>query len=132
MKEDLLTGSEPDSTFSKATKRWIVFIVALAGFSSPLSANVYFAALNYIAADLHVSLELTNLTITAYLICQGIVPSIFGDLADMLGRRPVYLLVLLIYFAANIGLALQNSYPALLVLRMLQSTGSSGELSTVK
>ena len=76
------------------------------------------------------SLELMNLTITAYLICQGIVPSIFGDLADMVGRRPVYLLVFLIYFSANIGLALQNSYPALLVLRMLQSTGSSGELST--
>lgn len=77
------------------------------------------------------SLELMNLTITAYSICQGIVPSIVGDLADMIGRRPVYLLVFLTYLSANTGLALQDSYPALLVLRMFQSTGSSGKLSVM-
>ena len=129
--EKQITRSELYTIFSKPTKRWIVFIVSLAGFFSPLSANIYYPALNDIAKDLHVSLELMNLTITAYLICQGIVPSIFGDLADMVGRRPVYLLVFLIYLSANVGLALQNSYPALLVLRMLQSTGSSGEFSAI-
>lgn len=119
----------PYTIFSKPTKRRIVCIIALAGFFSPLSANIYFPALSYIGKDLHVSLELMNLTITAYLICQGIVPSILGDLADTLGRRPVYIMVFLIYFAANIGLAIQDTYPALLVLRILQSSGSSGKIS---
>lgn len=114
------------SVFHKSTKRWIVFLVALAGFFSPLSANIYFPALNYIAEDLRVSLELINLTITAYLICQGIVPYIIGSLADVLGRRPLYLAVFAIYLAANVGLALQTSYPALMVLRIIQSSGSSG------
>ena len=118
----------PYSLFSPSAKRWTVALIALAGFFSPLSANIYFPALNYVARDLHVSLELINITITAYLICQGLVPSIIGDLADKIGRRPVYLAVFLIYFGANIGLALQDSYPALLVLRILQSCGSSGEL----
>jgi hypothetical protein len=115
------------SAFGKSSKRWITVLVAMAGFFSPLSANIYFPALDYIAQDLHVSLELMNLTITAYLICQCIVPSIFGDLADMVGRRPVYLLVLLLYFTANLGLTFQHSYAALLVLRMVQSTGASGK-----
>jgi hypothetical protein len=119
----------PYTIFSKPTKRGIVCIIALAGFFSPLSANIYFPALNYIGKDLHVSLELMNLTITAYLICQGIVPSVLGDLADTLGRRPVYITVFLIYFAANIGLAVQGTYPALLALRILQSSGSSGKTS---
>lgn len=35
----------------------------------------------------------------------------------------------MIYFCANLGLALQSSYPALLTLRMLQSTGSSGTIA---
>lgn len=120
-------GTPMYTVFRKSTQRWIVFLVALAGFFSPLSANIYFPALNYIAADLSVSLELINLTITAYLICQGIVPFIIGGLADAHGRRPLYLIVFLIYFAANVGLALQTSYPALIVLRVLQSSGSSGE-----
>jgi MFS family permease len=35
----------------------------------------------------------------------------------------------IIYIAANIGLAVQDSYPALMVLRCLQSAGSSGTVS---
>ena len=115
------------STFSNKAKRGIVLLVALAGFFSPLSANIYFPALEYIASDLHVSLELMNLTITAYLVCQGLVPFMVGDLADRLGRRPIYLAIFVIYLAANLGLALQKSYSALLILRILQSSGSSGQ-----
>lgn len=48
-----------------------------------------------------------------------------GDFADKAGRRPAYVLCFTIYIAANIGLALQNDYAALFVLRCLQSAGSS-------
>lgn len=116
------------SVFTKPEKRWVIFLIAMAGFFSPLSANIYFPAINYLARDLSVSLELINLTITAYLICQGIVPSLVGDTADMIGRRPVYIAAFVVYLAANVGLALQDSYAALLVLRILQSSGSSGML----
>lgn len=112
--------------FNKSTGRWTIFFVALAGFFSPLSANIYFPALNYLAHDLHVSLKPINLTITAYLVCQEVVPFIFGDAADTIGRRLVYVAAIVIYLAANIGLALQDSYPALHVLRVLQSSGASG------
>jgi hypothetical protein len=44
-----------------------------------------------------------------------------------MGRRPVYIATLTIYFSVNIGLALQRSFPALLLLRMLQSAGISGK-----
>lgn len=48
-----------------------------------------------------------------------------GDFADKAGRRPAYIVCFAIYIAANIGLALQNTYAALFVLRCLQSAGSS-------
>ena len=121
--------SEVYSVFSVTERRMIVFLVAMAGFFSPFSAFIYFPALKTIAKSLSVSLELTNITVTMYLIVQGIVPSIFGDLSEGLGRRPVYLLVFIIYIAASIGLACQNSYAGLLVLRMLQSAGSSGTIA---
>lgn len=48
-----------------------------------------------------------------------------GSFADATGRRPAYLICFVIYIGANIGCALAPNYAALLVLRMLQSAGSS-------
>ena len=114
------------SNFTKGQKRWIVLLVAFAGMFSPLSSFIYYPAIHTIALDLGVTITLINLTITSYMIVSGITPAIVGDMADMIGRRPVYLATFIMYFAANIGLALQKSYPALLMLRMLQSAGGSG------
>lgn len=100
-----------------------------AGFFSPVSANIYFPALETLARDLHVSNSLINLTLTSYMIFQGLAPAFVGSLADSMGRRPAYTLCFVIYIAANIGLAVQDSYAALFVLRCLQSTGSSATVA---
>lgn len=78
------------------------------------------------AVDFGVSITLINLTITSYMIIAGVAPAFMGDLADQSGRRPVYLLMFLLMTVSNIGIALQKSFAALLVLRMIQSFGSSG------
>jgi MFS family permease len=49
--------------------------------------------------------------------------------SDKAGRRPAYILCFTIYIIANLALSLQNSYVALLLLRMLQSAGSSGTIA---
>ena len=124
------SGHEPPySVFTKRQKRYIVFMAAWGGFFSQLSTNIYFPALNVLSKDYNVSSELINLTVTAYMIFQGLAPTIYGDLADMAGRRPAYITGFAIYIGANIGLALQSSYPALFVLRCLQSSGSSGTIA---
>jgi predicted MFS family arabinose efflux permease len=78
------------------------------------------------ARDLGVSVTLTNLTITCYLIVAHIAPVAMGDLADHDGRRPVYIMTTVLLVGSNVGLALQWSYAAQFVLRMSQSAGSSG------
>ncbi|TVY71196.1 Itaconate transport protein [Lachnellula suecica] len=117
------------SAFSTWKKRYIVIMVTWAAFVSPTSANIYFPALNPIKEQLNVSTTLINLTLTSYMIFQGLAPTVFGDLADMAGRRPAYILAFIVYLGANIGLALQDSYAALFILRCLQSTGSSGAIA---
>ncbi|MCJ1448253.1 MAG: hypothetical protein MMC23_008768 [Stictis urceolatum] len=124
-----VTTGEAYTIFSQRQKHFIVFIASFAGFFSPLAGNIYFPALNDVASDLKVSSELINLTLTSYLIFQGIAPTVMGDLADMAGRRPVYILCFVIFIAADIGLALQKNYTALFVLRCLQSSGSSGTIA---
>lgn len=124
------THQPPYSVFTKRQKRFVVLLCAVAGFFSPFSAYTYFPALEYIADDLNTTIKLLNLTITAYLIVQAVAPVFCGGLADQMGRRPVYLAVLLVYLLGCLGLALQRNYAALLVLRMVQSAGSSGRVNT--
>lgn len=130
----MIDGDEPQnqapySVFNVWEKRFIVFMVALASFFSPVSANIYFPALNTLAQNYRVSTTLINLTITVYMIFQGLAPSFTGSLSDNIGRRPLYILCFIIYIGANIGLALQHQFAALMVLRCLQSTGSSGTIA---
>ena len=49
--------------------------------------------------------------------------------SDKAGRRPAYIICFVIYLGANLGLSLQNSYAALMVLRCMQSAGSSGTVA---
>lgn len=62
-------------------------------------------------------------------IFQGVAPSFIASFSDNHGRRPAYIVTFSIYMAANLALALQNSYPALMVLRCLQSAGSSATIA---
>ncbi|KAK7935191.1 multidrug resistance protein [Apiospora marii] len=125
---DMLSGSPQNATYtilSEIARRAIVWTASFAAMFSGLSSFIYYPVLQPLATDLRVSLQLVNLTITSYLVVAGLAPSLIGDMADHTGRRPVYVVVLTFYFGANIGLALQRSYVALLLLRMLQSAGSS-------
>ncbi|TFB03507.1 Quinidine resistance protein 1 [Trichoderma ghanense] len=121
--------NEPYSIFSRRMKIWITIMATIASVVSPMTAHIYFPALDALAEELNVSISLLNLTLTSYMIFQGISPTIFGDFGDMAGRRPAFIVAFIIYICANIGLALQRNYAALLVLRCLQSAGSSGTLA---
>ncbi|AEO69113.1 b678dddd-d512-439b-891c-5d6061285b37 [Thermothielavioides terrestris] len=119
----------PHTIFTTWEKRFIVFVASAAGFFSPISANIYFPALNSLSRDYGVSATLINLTVTVYMIFQGLAPSFTGSLSDNVGRRPIYFMCFVIYIGANIGLALQHSFAALMVLRCVQSSGSSGTVA---
>ena len=117
------------SVFSSRMKVFLVIITVFATLFSPLSSFIYLPAITPIAKSYNRSLGEINLTVTIYQIMQAVSPLFFGDLSDQIGRRPVYILAFTIYIAANIGLALQHNYAALMVLRALQSTGSSATVA---
>ena len=60
-----------------------------------------------------------------YMIFQAFSPSFWGPIADLWGRRPIFLATLTIYSGVCIGLALAPNFSVFLVLRMLQAFGSS-------
>lgn len=119
----------PYSIFSPAKRLVISSQASFSAVFSGLSSFIYYPALRPLASDLNTSITAINLSVSAYLIVAGIFPSIIGDIGDQTGRRPVSLLAFTLYFCANLGLALQSSYPALIALRCLQSMGASGTIA---
>lgn len=127
--ESAATTTPAYSAFSKKEKRFIMLMVTMASFFSPLSGQIYYPIMPALAQNYHLSNALVNLTISTYMIFQGLAPSFMGTFADSGGRRPAYILAFAVYTVANIGLALQNNFAALLALRCVQSAGSSGTVT---
>jgi multidrug resistance protein len=117
------------SVFSKRKKRYVVLAASIGAVFSTLTAQTYLPALKVLADDFHVSVSKINLTVTTYLIFQGITPMFIGSFADRLGRRPAYIICFVVYIAANIGLAVSPNYASLLAIRCLQAAGISGTQS---
>lgn len=126
-------------------QRWsVVIMIGVAGLFSGLSSNVYFPAVDDIAKvgpnrrlmtkanaekDLGVGIQEVNLTITSYLVIQGISPLFWGALSDILGRRPIYICSFLVYIAANTTLSFSPNFTVLLLFRGLQAAGSASTVS---
>ncbi|OQV03964.1 hypothetical protein CLAIMM_08927 [Cladophialophora immunda] len=124
--ERITTNDRPYSSFTTRQKAVIILVATLGGSFSPFSTFIYFPAIDTISHALGVSVSDVNLTITTYMIFQGISPSFTSAIADDYGRRPAYVIGFTVYLAANLGLALNKTYAGLLVLRCVQSAGSSG------
>ena len=121
--------NEPYTTFTKRQIWILVTLSSVAATFSGLASNIYFPALPTIARDVNVSVTLVNLTVTSYMIFQGLAPPIWGAISDVKGRRVAYICTFLVFLSACIGLAETPNYATLLVLRCLQSTGSASTIA---
>lgn len=117
------------NTMSPQYKWNIVIFVSLAGTFSPLSSNIYFPAIDTISHDLGVSTSLVALTVTVYMVVQGLAPSLLAVFSDTYGRRLAFAATLFVYTAANLALAFVPDFPSLMVLRGLQAAGSAATIS---
>ncbi|CAO3646169.1 unnamed protein product [Cunninghamella blakesleeana] len=122
-------NESPYSIFSTRKKTFIVILIAITSFISTVSANIYFPILKTISEELQTSIDLINLTVTAYMISQGISPSFWGNISDHLGRRPVYIVTLTIYILSCAGISISTDYITLLILRAFQAFGSSSTIA---
>lgn len=113
----------PYSRFTRRDKLLLVVQCAAIGFFSTVASSIYYPVLGVIEKEFNVTEEKVNLTVVAYFIFQGVAPTLMGNLADSLGRRPVILISVSVYFAACVGIACCNTYAQLFVLRCLQAAG---------
>ncbi|KAI6136302.1 major facilitator superfamily domain-containing protein [Pisolithus sp. B1] len=80
-------GAEKPYSIYTPPERWfIVATASLAALFSPLAAMVYMPAIPVIATDFHKSVELINLTVTVYMVFQGVCAGVIGDIATRAER----------------------------------------------
>ena len=124
------TTPTPYTVYTRNQKRRLRLLLGLATITSPLTATCYFPLLPLLRTHFATSAQAINLTLTIYIVFQALSPAVFGPLSDSVGRRSVFLVTLAVYAFGNLGLALnRSSYAALLVLRALQSVGASAALA---
>ncbi|KAL2073082.1 hypothetical protein VTL71DRAFT_10406 [Oculimacula yallundae] len=125
----IATSETPYSIFTKPQKALIITLVSVAATFSGFASNIYFPAIPLLSQSLFVTPELINLTVTSYMIFQGLSPSIWGAVADVHGRRITYIVTFIIFIGACIGLAETQHYYQLVILRCLQSAGSASTIA---
>ncbi|KAI6047960.1 MFS general substrate transporter [Pisolithus marmoratus] len=125
------TPGRPYSIYTPAERWFIVVTASVAALFSPLAAMTYMPAIPVIATDFHKSVELINLTVTIYMVFQGVSPLFWGTLADYVGRRPIFLSCMLVLTVACVGLASTptSDYWLLLMLRCVQASGSASTVA---
>ncbi|PBP17372.1 hypothetical protein BUE80_DR011850 [Diplocarpon rosae] len=119
----------PYSIFTGPQKFLIITLVSIAATFSGFAGNIYFPAIPLLSAALDVTTELINLTVTSYMVMQGLSPSVWGAVSDVYGRRITYIFTFLVFISACIGLAETRHYYQLVILRCLQSAGSASTIA---
>jgi EmrB/QacA subfamily drug resistance transporter len=124
MSDDVLA---PRATETGADRRrWLALaVIVTAQFMVVLDVAIVNVALPSIQTDLHFSQESLQWVITAYAICFGGVLLLGGRLADLLGRRRLFMAGLIVFTVSSLLDGLAWSEGSLITFRALQGLGAA-------
>jgi EmrB/QacA subfamily drug resistance transporter len=110
------------------TRRQIMFVIfgLMAGmFLSSLNQTVVGTSMRTIADDLD-GLALQAWVTTAFLIVSTVTTPIYGKLSDIFGRRPLFIIAIVIFLGGSILCTFADSMYQLAIFRAIQGLGAGG------
>ena len=113
------------------TRRQITLVLVglmIAMFLSSISQTVVGTSMRTIADDLH-GLDLQVWVVTAFLIVSTIVTPIYGKLSDIFGRRPLFIIAIVLFLLGSIACSFAQDMIQLAAVRALQGLGAGGLMS---
>ncbi len=120
------TGSTSMAAESGPRRRGtaIVLFLSLGGLSFAVLQSLVAPALGTIGKDLGVATSDASWVLTAYLLSAAVLTPILGRLGDMVGKRKVIIVVLVLLLVGTVLAALAPNLGVLIVARILQ--GAAG------
>ncbi|OXB38019.1 hypothetical protein J007_02246 [Cryptococcus neoformans] len=111
-------------------KKWTVLMIMTFAMLGPMMApSIYNPVISDVREDLHATESELGLSISLYILFQGCTPVLWAAIAELNGRKTVYLVSYTLYVIALVVASRANSMPLLIVMRILQSTGSGPTVS---
>ncbi|MCU1517437.1 MAG: transporter, partial [Pseudarthrobacter sp.] len=113
------------------TQRQIVTVMVglmLGMFLASLDQTIVSTSIYTIANDLD-GLSLQAWATTAYLITSTVSTPLYGKLSDIFGRRPLYLIAIVIFLAGSLYAGSVHSMTELAIARGVQGLGAGGLLA---
>jgi EmrB/QacA subfamily drug resistance transporter len=106
-------------------KWWTLFAVAFGLFMIMLDNTVVNVALPSIREDLGISISELEWVVNGYALTFGVLLLSGGKLADMLGRRRIFIVGLVIFTASSFFCGFANSAGVLIGARVVQGVGAA-------
>lgn len=104
---------------------WSLVAVSLATFMTYLDNNVTNVAIPTIERSLHLSLAGLEWVVSSYILVFAGLLLAGGRLADLYGRRRLFLVGLTVFTAASLGAGLAGSGGVLIAARLVQGLGAA-------
>lgn len=102
-----------------------LFIAVLAGFLTPFDLSAVTIALPSIGSEFSMDAVALSWVSTAYLLAAGVFLVPFGRIADIHGRKKVFLAGLSLFIISSFLMVLSRSAPMVIILRVLQGSGAA-------
>jgi len=118
------TGSAATAHGRRPNSALLIIFLSLGGLSFAVLQSLVAPALSTIGHDLSASTEDVSWILTAYLLSASVLTPILGRLGDMVGKRRILIIVLVILAAGTLLAALAPNLAVLIVARALQ--GAAG------
>ncbi|KAJ8588637.1 MFS general substrate transporter [Rhizopogon salebrosus TDB-379] len=115
--------------FTPRQKRWIVFVVSLAGLLPMFVQATFVPSIPQIAEDLRSTHAVVSLSVSLSIFAGAVGALVWAAYSSFYGRRLIYLCGMPILCIGSCGVAMSTSLPSLLFWRFIQSFGCSGGMS---
>ena len=106
-------------------KWWTLLAVAFGLFMIMLDNTVVNVALPSIERDLHIGISELEWVVNAYALTFGVLLLTGGKLADLVGRRRIFILGLIIFTASSFFCGIANGSTNLIAARTVQGVGAA-------
>jgi EmrB/QacA subfamily drug resistance transporter len=112
--------------FAEENKKWwTLAAVAFGLFMIMLDNTVVFVALSAMQKDLHISTSELEWVVNGYALTFAVLMLTGGKLADLLGRRLIFIVGLIIFTIASLACGLATTAVILIGARVVQGVGSA-------